>query len=212
VRTDILLGGDEFNGSALGDGWSWVREPGSGTSVGGGTFNFDTQAADLYVDSNNASVLKRALPDGNWVAETKVKLNLPAEGCCFNYVQAGLVVYGDDDNFLKLAHVSIWETRQTEWAKELSPVPAGYPRYGNTVVSAPGEWTWLRIARWERNEQVLYQAFISLDGTNWTAGGIWTHAMATPSIGLVSMGGSGFTANFDYLRIYRLQIDSNKRR
>ena len=66
-------------------------------------------------------------------------------------------------------HVSIWETRQTEFAKELSPVPAGYPRYGNTVVGPPGEWTWLRIARWERNQQVLYQAYTSQDGTNWVA-------------------------------------------
>ena len=89
---------------------------------------------------------------------------MPAEGCCFNYVQAGPVVYGDDDNFVKLAAVSIWETRQTELAKELSPVPAGYPRYGNTVAGTPSDWTWLRIARWERNQQVLYQAFTSQDG------------------------------------------------
>ena len=198
-----LVYADEFNGTSLGSGWTWVREPDSGTSVGGGTFNFDTQAADLIEDSNNASVLTRALPDGNWIVETRVKLNLPAEGCCFNYVQAGLVVYGDDDNFLKLVHVSIWETRQTEWAKELSPVPDGYPRYGNTVVTAPGEWTWLRIARWERRDTVHYQAYVSRDGEHWNRGGVWTHGMDAPAIGLVSMGGSGFTAEFDYLRIYR---------
>jgi len=203
------LDGDEFTGT-VGGGWSWVRQPATGTfAVEDGTLRFDTQNADLFVDSNNASVLTRALPTGNWVVETKVKLNVPAEGCCFNYVQAGLVVYGDDDNFLKLAHVSIWDTRQTEWAKELSPVPAGYPRYGNTVAGTPGEWTWLRIARWERNEQVLYQAFTSQDGSHWVAAGIWTHSMSAPRIGLVSMGGSGFTANFDYVRIYRLQIESS---
>ncbi len=61
----------------------------------------------------------------DYVVETRVKLNLPPEGCCYNYVQAGLVIYGDDDNFIKLTHVSIWETRQTEFAKELAPVPAG---------------------------------------------------------------------------------------
>ena len=92
------------------------------------------QAADLFEGSNNASVLIEDAPNGNYVVETRVKLNLPAEGCCFNYVQAGLVIYGDDDNFIKLAHVSIWNTRQTEFAKELFPVPSGYPRYGNTVV------------------------------------------------------------------------------
>ena len=69
--------------------------------------------------------------------ETRVGLDVPAEGCCFNYVQAGLVVYGDDDNFIKLTEASIWETRQTEFAKELSPVPEGWSRYGNTVVGPP---------------------------------------------------------------------------
>ena len=31
-------------------------------------------------------------PDDDYVVETKVRLTVPAEGCCFNYVQAGLVV------------------------------------------------------------------------------------------------------------------------
>ncbi len=53
------------------------------------------------------------------------------------YAQAGLVVNGDDDNFVKLTDISIWETRQTEFAKEKNPVPAGWSRYGNTVVAPP---------------------------------------------------------------------------
>jgi arabinan endo-1,5-alpha-L-arabinosidase len=197
---------DEFNG-ALGPQWSWVREPAAGTySVSSDTFNFDTQAADLYVDSNNASVLTEATPSGSYVVETKVKLNLPAEGCCYNYVQAGLVIYGDDNNFIKLAHVSIWETRQTEFAKELFPVPDGYPRYGNTVVGAPDEWTYLRIVKRSTKAGELYTAYTSVDGINWVRGGAWTHQLGSNAhIGLVSMGGTGFTANFDYVRVYSLQ-------
>ncbi len=67
-----------------------------------------------------------------------MRLDVPAEGCCFNYVQAGLVVYGGDDSFIKLVHASIWETRQTEFAKE---VPAGTEpsRYGNSVVGPPAD-------------------------------------------------------------------------
>jgi arabinan endo-1,5-alpha-L-arabinosidase len=201
-----LVDGDEFNGSSLGGGWTWVREPGSGTSVSGGSLRWDTQAADLHQVSNNASVLTRALPEGNWIVETRLKLDLPAEGCCFNYRQAGMVVYGDDDNYLKLVQVSIWETRQTEWAKELFPVEPGYPRYGNTVVTAPGEWTYLRIARWERGDTVHYQAYTSRDGTHWNRGGVWNHDLDAPAMGLVSMGGSGSTAEFDYVRIYKAQV------
>ena len=112
------------------------------------------------------------------MVETKVRLTVPAEGCCFNYVQAGLVVYGDDDNFIKLDHVSIWNTRQTEFAKEVGRCRPGYPRYGNTVVGAPGEWTWLRIVKTTSTVRTrptghlrrpgAYTAYTSLDGVNWT--------------------------------------------
>jgi arabinan endo-1,5-alpha-L-arabinosidase len=121
-------------------------------------------------------------------------------------VQAGLVIYGDDNNFIKLVEVSIWETRQTEFAKELFPVPDGYPRYGNTVVGPPGEWSYLRIVKRNTKDGEFYTAYTSLDGVNWVRGGTWTHELgADASIGLVSMGGSGFTANFDYVRVYKLK-------
>ncbi|MDQ3007375.1 MAG: arabinan endo-1,5-alpha-L-arabinosidase, partial [Chloroflexota bacterium] len=185
--------------------WSWVREPAGAYSVSAETFDFNTQAADLFENSNNASVLTEPAPGGNYMVEAKVKLDLPAEGCCFNYVQAGLVIYGDDDNFIKLVHVSIWETRQTEFAKELAPVPGGYPRYGNTVGSSPGEWTYLRIVKRNHAGEEHYTSYTSLDGINWTRGGTWTHQLGSNAqIGLVSMGGSGFTANFEYIRVYSL--------
>jgi arabinan endo-1,5-alpha-L-arabinosidase len=119
---------DEFNQDAIGSQWTWVREPAEGpVRVEDGSLVFPTQAADLFVDSNNASVLLQDAPDGPYLVEARVKIDFPLEGCCFNYVQAGLVIYGDDDNFIKLVPVSIWETRQTEFAKELAPVPPGYP-------------------------------------------------------------------------------------
>ncbi|HEU5015658.1 MAG TPA: family 43 glycosylhydrolase [Roseiflexaceae bacterium] len=198
---------DEFNGTTFSQQWSWVRQPATTVySVTNGTFGFNTQAADLYVDSNDASVLTEPTPNGNYVVEAKVKLNLPPEGCCYNYVQAGLVIYGGDDAFIKLTHVSIWETRQTEFAREVPPpVPAGYPRYGNTVVGPPGEWTWLRIVKENKAGKEHYTAYTSNNGTFWVRGGTWTHDLGSGArIGLVSMGGSGFTANFDYVRVYHL--------
>jgi arabinan endo-1,5-alpha-L-arabinosidase len=208
-RIGKLLDGDEFNGTSLGSGWSWVREPSVGTSVSGGQFHFETQAADLYIDSDTASVLTRDLPDGNWLVETRVRLTVPPEGCprdgCFNYRQAGLVVYDHDDAYLKLVHASIWETRQTEWAKEIPTAADNEHRYGNTVVGPPGDWTYMRIARWERGGEVHYQAYTSFDGQNWYRGGAWTHELDDPVIGLVSMGGNEFRADFDYLRVYRLR-------
>jgi arabinan endo-1,5-alpha-L-arabinosidase len=202
---------DEFNGDELSSQWSWVRQPTGGTGLDGGTFWFDTQAADLHEGQNNASVLTEDAPNGNYVVETRVRLNLPAEGCCFNYVQAGLVVYDGDDNYVKLTHVSIWGTRQTEFAKELFPVPDGYPRYGNTVVGPPAEWTYLRIVKRNHAGEEHYSAYTSTDGVTWVQGGTWTHELGSDArIGLVSMGGSGFTANFDYVRVYRLNSGGGK--
>jgi arabinan endo-1,5-alpha-L-arabinosidase len=213
-RTGAVRWVENFN--TLSTAWDWVREPAAGTyAVENGVLRFDTQAADLHEGSNNASVLTRDAPDGPYIVETKVRLNVPAEGCCFNFVQAGLVIYDDDDRFIKLVHVSIFNTRQTEFAKEVANPPAGYPRYGNTIVGAPGEWTWLRIAKTSTENGSFegtyggndrYTAYTSLDGVNWTRGGTWTHDLGTDAdIGLVSMGGSGFTAEFDYVRVTGLR-------
>jgi arabinan endo-1,5-alpha-L-arabinosidase len=87
----------------------------------------------------------------------------------------------------------------------LAPVPDGYPRYGNTVVTAPGEWTYLRISMRVVNNEERYTAYTSRDGHTWNHGGTWTHALGSNArIGLISMGGSGFTTSFDYVRVYTL--------
>jgi arabinan endo-1,5-alpha-L-arabinosidase len=197
---------DEFDGTELERRWTWVRPPAPGTyGVAGGVFRFETQSGDLHVDSNSASVLTRPAPRWDYAVETKMRLSVPPEGCCFNFVQGGVLAYGDDDNYLKLTHVSIFETRQTEFAKELAPVPPGYPRYGNTVVGAPGEWTYLRITRERERGDQHYTAYTSVDGSHWVHGGTWTHDLEDVRLALVSMGGSGFVSEFDYVRTYRLK-------
>jgi arabinan endo-1,5-alpha-L-arabinosidase len=189
---------DEFR-RGLAPGWSWVRAPAA--TVAGGALRFPTQAGDLTEGSNSASVLVRPLPPGDVMVETKVHFDLPAEGV-FNFQQAALLLYDGDDRFLKLAHVGIWQTRQTEWAKEVAePLTPRLQRYGNTVVGPPGETTWLRIVR--RGER--YTAYTSRDGRTWVRGGTWTHTLTAPRIGLAAMSGVGHTATFDYVRTYRLR-------
>jgi arabinan endo-1,5-alpha-L-arabinosidase len=201
----IGVASDEFNSRILHPRWSWVRPEAARTSFSGGGLRVATQAADLHGESNNASVLLTPAPDGDYVVEARVRLDLPPEGCCFNYVQAGLVIYAGDDDYVKLVHVGIFETRQTEFAKERSGAPPGYPFYGNTVVGPPAEWTWLRIAKRTVDGEEVYRASTSRDGTIWVPGGAWTHDLGDgASIGLVSMGGAGFTATFDYVRTFEL--------
>jgi arabinan endo-1,5-alpha-L-arabinosidase len=216
-----LLDADGFSGRALDRDWSWAQGRAGEATVTGGRLRWEVEHTDLYVDSDTASVLVREAPRGDYVVETRVRLTgLPEEGCCFNYAQAGLVIYGDDDNFVKLTDISIWETRQTEFAKELAPAPEGWARYGNTVVGPPGrQWTWLRVVverlsgaerRAAGGDTERYTAYTSQDGHRWVRGGAWTHRLGAAQIGLVSMGATDqvldpITAEFDHVRVYALK-------
>ncbi|UQA56158.1 family 43 glycosylhydrolase [Polyangium aurulentum] len=202
---------DELDEATLGAKWTWVREPAAGTfGLAGGALRMDTQVADLFEDIDNAPVLLREAPAGDYLVETKVTLDVPPEGCCFNFAQAGLVVYKDDDNFIKLASYSNWDTRQVEFAKEMGPVPAGHPRYGAALVGAHAKTLWMRIVKRSDASGERYTAYTSRDGETWVRGATWTHELgADARIGLVAMGApnanSPFPATFEYVRVHGLQ-------
>jgi arabinan endo-1,5-alpha-L-arabinosidase len=207
---------DEFDGETLDDAWSWQREDVAPTAtVVDGVLRLPIQPADLYVDVDNAAVLVRDAPRGDYVIETKVRIDVPS-GCCYNYAQAGILVYASDDDYVKLTETAIWNTRQTEFAKEISVAPEGWARYGNTVVGPPGdEWTYLRIVverlnGAERREALgdthAYTAYTSRDGETWVEGGTWTHSLGDDvQIALVAYGlqdaSLQLTAEFDYVRV-----------
>ena len=198
---------DDFTGSTLSPQWTWVRPPApSQYSITAGAFRWRTQNADLHPPVTPlASVLTERAPHGDYVVESKVSVSVPAQGCCQNYVQGGLVIYGDDGNYVKLASVSIFDTRQTEFGDNVTPQPAGYPTYGNTVVGPVGAWTYLRIVHRVRHGLDAYTAYTSLDGRHWDHGGTWDHNLGTSArIGLISMGGTGFTNRFAYVTVSAL--------
>jgi arabinan endo-1,5-alpha-L-arabinosidase len=196
---------DEFSAGSLSPRWSWVRQPSGGAAptVADGTLSWATQSGDLQPPATDlASVLTEPAPAGNWMVETKVRVDTPPEGCCQNYVQGGLVAYQGDGQYVKLTSVSIWNTRQTEMGRKDFPAPAGYPSYGNSVVGPVGDWTWLRLVHRRGVNGDTYTAYTSLDGTTWDRGATWRLDGAV-RIGLVSMGGSGFTTTFDWVRVSR---------
>jgi arabinan endo-1,5-alpha-L-arabinosidase len=202
---------DQFGGKKLDeDQWTWVREPDPATwELAHGKLTWQTQSGDLQPDTNPdlASVLTQPAPEGDYAVVTKVMVNVPPDICCQNFVQGGIVIYGDDGNYLKLVEVSIFNTRQTEFGRKIMPVPEGYPTYGNTVVGPVGdEWTWLAIVVDEREgEEDIFTPYTSRDGENWDRGGAWTHELGEDErIGLVSMGGTGYETTFDYLRVYEV--------
>ena len=217
---------DEFSGAALASAWTWdagskATTPVPEHRVAGGVLSVKIQAADTFVDDDNAHVLVRDAPPGDYVVETRVRTNVPDEGCCFNFAQAGVGVYGDEDRLVKLTHTAIFNTRQTEWAKEISDeqAPEGYSRYGNTVVGPPSEeWTHLRVAVEELatpsggingTDTHRYTAYTSQDGRRYVRGGTWTHTMGNAQqIALFAMGlqkPADLTAEFDYVRVSTLE-------
>jgi arabinan endo-1,5-alpha-L-arabinosidase len=203
---------DEFSGGAAEPQWSWVRTPAGSFTDRPGFLRFPTQAADLFEGTNTASLLVEPAPRGDFLVETKFDFDLPPTGV-FNFQQAGIAIYADDDRFMKLAHVAIGETRQTEWAKEVATplTPAGQ-RYGNTVIGPPGipgaptTTTWLRIVRHtdRASGEQRYTGYSSIDGRRWVRGGTWTNQLGRAQIALFAMGGTGHRADFDYVRAYRV--------
>jgi arabinan endo-1,5-alpha-L-arabinosidase len=194
---------DDFSGSALSAQWSWIRPPASnGYGVGNGLFRFDTQGGALYVGSNNVSILTEPAPAGDYVVEIKLSTTLPITGD-YSFVQGGLLIYGDDNNYVKLVDVAMGDTRQIEFGKQTNSVSAGYPQYGSTLLSSPADSTYLRIVKHANPAGgETYTAYSSHDGVKWQRGGTWTHALGSSArIGLVSMNGAGFSMYFDYVHV-----------
>jgi arabinan endo-1,5-alpha-L-arabinosidase len=193
---------DEFDGSTLAGGWTWVRKDGA-ASLAEGALRWPTQDADLTGSTNSAGVLLRDPGSGDWTVETKLGIDLGIDSVR-NYQQGGLVAYVNDDLFTRLSHVAIFNTRQTEFGKEMPY--AGRLAYGGTIVGPPAATTWLRITHQldPLNGEHELRAWTSRDGTRWVKGGVWTlPAGADVRVGLISHGGAGATSAFDYLRVYR---------
>ncbi len=200
---------DDFNGSSLKPGWTQLRSP--AVSVTGGHLDWTVENTDLVGPSEpggeTAGVLLRRPPAGNWTVETKLTLDLGTDEIR-NYQGAGLVAYVNDDLFTRLSKVAIWNTRQTEFGKEMPY--AGRLSYGGTIVGPPALTTWLRIVHRinPANGEHVLTPFTSRDGHTWTRGGSWTlPAGSDIKVGLVSEGGQGApppaTASFDYFHVYR---------
>ncbi|MEV4345024.1 ThuA domain-containing protein [Actinoplanes sp. NPDC049596] len=195
---------DEFTGATL-DKCRWnalVREDAAGYRIADGALRIDVPNGDIYTSGNTgpANFILQTAPSGDWTAETKVDGTLLNE----QYQQGGLIVYGDDDNYLKLDFVLDNTagqplSRRIEFRSEIgAAVQDPQPQVGSLTSAV---WH-LRLAR----SGNVYTASYSADGTTWTEFPALTNAAigATPKVGLYSLGAAqtaSKTVAFDYFRL-----------
>lgn len=190
------------------DGWSWVR-PDDGIVVQDGDLVWPVRSVDLVGPGGSGALLLRDPPEGDWIVETTMTLDL-GEDSVRNYQQAGLVVHASDDDVARLGSVAIWNTRTVEYGRELAADPddpsAGLI-YAGAIIGAPAATTTLRIAHTTHDTgEHVYRAGISRNGQDWVWGAAWTMpAGADPRIGLYAGGGAQpeVSARFHDVTVYR---------
>lgn len=118
-----------------------------------------------------------------------------------------MFVYLKDQNSIKPDIFPGFDTRQTQFGKQIGPVPANYPTYDHQNAGTAAETTWLRIVRTGNGDQgELYTAYSSTGGENWTKEETWQHQLGSSAqIGISAQNAAGFTMDFDYVRVYRLK-------
>ncbi len=196
---------DEFD-AAPSESWEALGTP--QVTVEDGRLVWPVETGDLGGPGRTASLLLQDAPEGPFTVETKLEIDLGVDDVR-NFQQGGLVVYVNDDLFLRLSHVAIFNTRQTEFGKEMPFADA--LSYGGTIIGPPGDTTWLRLVhRTDASGEHELQAFTrNAEDAPWVEGGVWTlPADADLKIGLLSHGRRAdvdapqATSQFDYFRVY----------
>ena len=193
-------GNDEFASSTLGSQWSWVREIAGDWSLTAdpGFLQITTTNTDLYDTTNSAPVLLQAAPSGDLAITTRVTLS-PTQ----NYQQAGLILYADDDNYVRLEYGSVGGL-SVEFGHEIAA------SWTSTVTPAPaGSTFYLRLSRVGQT----YTGFYSTDGSSWTQVGQSTLNLTTTQMGLFAfngqnMGDPQIPADFDFFHAQTFPVGS----
>ncbi|MEO3859371.1 ThuA domain-containing protein [Acrocarpospora sp. B8E8] len=202
---------DEFNGTAL-DVCRWdaiVRGDAATARVTGGNLEIDTTTGDIYGTGNSApkNFILQTPPSGDWTLETKV------DGSALNeqYQQGGLLVYTDDDNYVKLDYVTdnaagSAVSRRIEFRSEVAgTVLNPQPQIGALT---QGVW-YLRL----KKEGTSFRGSYSSDGTTWTvfADAVANTAVGNGKVGVYTIGTSqtaSKTVKFDYFRLTQGEPDT----
>jgi hypothetical protein len=201
VAPDLLTGWLETNtmlfnyadrAALLADGWSFIGTAATGVprdtevtnaSVGlvayaqtnaalGSVLRVPCDQGDLWsVLNNTTNSLFREVPT-NWVS-ARLRLSFAAVQ---NYMQAYLVLYQDDDNYIEVGRGDIG-SEQILFIQETGGVP--------TALANPGVVANQVSLRLDRNPATeVISAFYSLNGTTWVSLGQTSHSLTNARLGI----------------------------
>jgi regulation of enolase protein 1 (concanavalin A-like superfamily) len=197
---------DEFDGTAL-NGCRWaesVRYNSHTESVADGHLKIATEPGDI--NGNNPitprNFILQDAPEGDWVAETKFKAPLK-----HRYQLAGLLMYGNDDNYAK-ADIVAYNNPGTalDLRAELAAEKGGAGVSGGDAVNIPdttesGYW-WVQVTKVGTRYTAAVKATA---GASWTPiGDGITYDGPLNSLGLMAIGPNQeepVTVEFDYFHL-----------
>jgi beta-glucosidase len=198
---------DEFNGSAPGPQWTWVRNDPAAESESGGALNITAQTGDLNAATNTAKNLLLQPALGDWAAETKMTLSTTPHAA---NQQAGLIVYQDDDDYLKLdweytgTSAQLVETSEDFSFTPNAPETVAFPTVLKSVPTAglvDGTTLYLKIVKSGQR----YQSYFSTDGSTWTPFYEVGASLTNTKVGLFSYNRAGTSTDlstaFDSFRV-----------
>jgi PKD repeat protein/glucose/arabinose dehydrogenase len=193
---------DDFDGADLGAGWEVVRRD-QGLVVSGGTLKIPTANGDVYGGDNNAkNIVLRTAPSGPWTITTKVK-----HAGNRQYHQAGLIVYGDDDNYTKFDRLADNQptspvTEHFEFINEVAGTPRNTSQDSGGQLGAtyPQDF-FMKI----ESDGTQIRGYQSVDGTTWTLVGRPADLPAgNVRVGVFSLGNAAattVTSEFDWFTL-----------
>lgn len=186
---------DHFDSSQLDSAWSIVKQNKANWSLGKnpGALTINTTATDVYQDNNSQDNVFLWEVSKSSDFEIIAKMTMPITA---NHEQAGMFVWKDADNFVKLGHV--WSNdRIIETAYELNRT---YRKPGNYAAHPGGDTMTLKI----RKMGNVYTTFY-WDGYQW----VQASDPVTADLGDVKVGfyansivsGVSKQASFDYFAV-----------
>jgi arabinan endo-1,5-alpha-L-arabinosidase len=152
-------------------------------------------------------ILAEAEPVGNYLLEIKFHSLVPPTTCCTaNFSSQGILVYSNDNTYLRLDEAADFDTRQIEYLNQLSSLSTDF--YAPVGTPNGANYTYLRLAKRITNTTTgaaTYTSYSSVDGVHYVRGPAWNVSYGTSGtkVGIFS-GNTGFGATFSYIHVSSL--------